>query len=225
MDIQALKTFSLFANLSEEELSQISGKLVAKNYKKFDVILFEGDDDKDLYLIHKGAVKVNQINFEGNEVVISKLGLGEFFGEMAIITEEERSANIVAIEDTEIYILPGDDFKEAIKHYPEITIALLEKTARRLKESSRRINELSLHYAESRIAISLINTANNNGEKQKQRVMVEGSTYKKDLAKQACTSVKIVEQTLDNFKRQGIIAEKEDKLLIFDFEKFVQDFS
>lgn len=225
MDIQVLRSFALFANLSDEELKQISDKLISKSYKKFDAIIFEGDTDRDLYLIQKGLVKVNQINFEGNEVVISTLGKGEFFGEMAIITEEERSANIVAVEDTEIYKLPAEDFEYAIKHFPEISIALLKKTAQRLKDSSRRINELSLNYAESRIAMSLINTANKEGKKQKQRVILEGINYKDEIAKQACTSLKIVDQTIETFKRQGIIAEKDDKLLIFDFEKFVTDFS
>jgi len=148
MDIQLLKSFALFNKLSDAELQSISDKLIVLNYKKFDAIIFEGDTDKDLYLIHQGMVKVNQINFEGNEVVISTLGKGEFFGEMAIITEDERSANIIAVEDTEIYKLPAEDFEQALKNYPEIAIALLKKTAERLKVSSKRINELSLNYWE-----------------------------------------------------------------------------
>lgn len=225
MDIQSLKSFSLFSNLNEDILKLIVEKLIPAQYNKYEAILFEGDTDRDLYLIKSGGVKVNQINFEGNEVVISNLGPGDFFGEMAIITAEERSANVVATEDTEIFKLPAKDFERTLSQYPDIAIALLKKTAQRLKESSRRINELSLHYAESRIAISLIKTAQKAGKKNQKRVILEGFPYKHDLAKLACTSTKIVDQTIENFKRQGIIAEKEDRLLIFDFDKLIADFS
>ncbi len=222
---KVLNKISLFKNISEDDLKIIDSKLISKIYSKHDVILFEDDTDQDLYLINSGTVKITQINFEGNEVIISKLGEGEFFGEMAIITQEARSANVVALEETEIYKLPSIDFKNALKNHSGISICMLEKIAKRLKESSHRINELSLNYAESRIAISLIKTAQKEGIIKKKHVIIDGLQYKNDLATAACTTTKIVTQTIENFKKQGIIAENDSQLMIFDFDKFIEDFS
>ncbi len=222
---QVLNKISLFKNVNEKDLQTINSKLIAKTYSQHDVILFEGDTDQDLYLINSGNVKITQINFEGNEVIISRLGEGEFFGEMAIITQEARSANVIATEETEIFKLPSTDFKNALKNHPGISICMLEKISQRLKDSSQKINELSLQYAESRIAISLINLAHNEGTIKKKHVIIDGLQYKSDLAKTACTTKYIVTQTIENFKKQGVIAENDNQLMIFDFDKFIIDYS
>src|SRR6056297_226148 len=225
MAYENLKSFTLFRRLDDSALAMIRSRIIVQNSARHDVIIFEGDEDQALYLINKGGVKVNQINFEGNEVVINTLGAGDFFGEMAIINRETRSANVVATENTEIYKLGGPDFLQLLHAHSTIAIALLQRMSVRLKKCDKRINELSLNFAESRIAMSLINTARQAGKVTNKHVVIDGIPYKDELAQMACTSRQVVEETLSNFKKQGIIAEQEDRLLIFDFNKFIKDFS
>src|SRR5207247_954755 len=80
-------------------------------YPKNSVILFEDDPGDALYVVAKGQVKVVLIGEDGREVILSVLGEGEFFGEMALIDDEPRSAHVIAMEDSTLYVLRREDFQ------------------------------------------------------------------------------------------------------------------
>jgi len=106
---------------------------------KNSVILFEDDPGDALYVVAKGQVKVVLIGEDGREVILSVLGEGEFFGEMALIDDEPRSAHVIAMEDSTLYVLRREDFQGILEHSPGIGLALLRELSRRL----RRVDEKS----------------------------------------------------------------------------------
>jgi len=108
-------------------------------YPKNSVILFEDDPGDALYVVAKGQVKIVLIGEDGREVILSVLGEGEFFGEMALIDDEPRSAHVIAMEDSTLYVLRREDFQGILEHSPGIGLALLRELSRRL----RRVDEKS----------------------------------------------------------------------------------
>ncbi|MDZ7763950.1 MAG: cyclic nucleotide-binding domain-containing protein [Melioribacteraceae bacterium] len=102
-----------------------------KTYAKESVILVEEEVGTALFVIIKGKVKVSRSSTDGREVILSILSDSDFFGEMSILDGLNRSATVVALEDTELFIIQRKEFLDLLNKHPEITIALLSELTQR----------------------------------------------------------------------------------------------
>jgi CRP-like cAMP-binding protein len=225
MELKELRKIPIFYRLDDESLEKISQIVSSKHYEKGAMILLEEDSGNNLYLIKEGRVKVTRINSDGDEVILTILGEGEFFGEMAIFGGTTRSANVTALEASEVLILTRQDFLELLKNHPDISIYLLEEMANRLRKSDQLIKDLSLSNAEHKIAMSIIRLSEELGTIKKGQVEIEDLPYQKDIANMAGTSRETVSRTLKKFENKGYLEKKGRKLVIFDYHKFVEAFS
>src|SRR3954462_3201522 len=92
----------LFAELDDREIAQIASVAKTRRYAKDDVI-FHADESGDVFcIIREGKVKITMISPEGKEIILTMMGPGEFFGEMALIEDQPRSATVVALEPLEV---------------------------------------------------------------------------------------------------------------------------
>ena len=97
------------------------------------MILTQGDEGEALFLIRTGQVKVSVVAEDGREVILSVLGAGSFFGEMALLDDEPRSAHVFAMEESVLLSLRREDFRARLARSPELGIALLRELSRRLR--------------------------------------------------------------------------------------------
>ncbi|MCF7884909.1 MAG: Crp/Fnr family transcriptional regulator [Candidatus Marinimicrobia bacterium] len=225
MEIKELRKIPIFYRLNDENLEKISKIVSKKHYNKDEMILFEEESGSNLYLIKSGRVKVTRINSDGDEVILSILGEGEFFGEMAILGGTTRSANVTSLEESEVLRLTRQDFMNLLKSHPDISIYILEEMANRLRKSDQLIKDLSLSNAEHKIAMSIIRLSEELGTIKRGQVEIEDLPYQKDIANMAGTSRETVSRTLKKFERNGFLEKKGRKLIIFDYHKFVEEFS
>src|SRR6056297_192110 len=225
MKIKELRKIPIFYRLNDDSLKYISQIVSTRVYDKGEVILLEEDTGNNLYLIKSGRVKVTRINSDGDEVILTMLGEGEFFGEMAIFGGVTRSANVTALEKSEVLILTRQDFLSLLKKHPDISIYLLEEMASRLRKSDQLIKDLSLSNAEHKIAMSIVRLSEELGKIKQGQVEIEDLPYQKDIANMAGTSRETVSRTLKKFEKKGYIEKKGRKLIIFDYHKFVEEFS
>lgn len=225
MEIKELRKIPIFYRLDDDSLENISQIVSTRVYNKGEVILLEEDTGNNLYLIKSGRVKVTRINSDGDEVILTMLGEGEFFGEMAIFGGVTRSANVSALEKSEVLILTRQDFLSLLKKHPDISVYLLEEMASRLRKSDQLIKDLSLSNAEHKIAMSIVRLSEELGKIKQGQVEIEDFPYQKDIANMAGTSRETVSRTLKKFEKKGYIDKKGRKLIIFDYHKFVEEFS
>ncbi|HJO55364.1 MAG TPA: cyclic nucleotide-binding domain-containing protein, partial [Candidatus Scalindua sp.] len=147
-----IQTVPLFSDLSETSLKVITDKMVARSYDKEKMILIEESAGETFFLISEGTVKITRMSDNGREVILAILGEGDFFGEMALLDGEGRSANVVALEDAEVLTLQRSDFLDILERFPKIAIHLLKELTTRIRYSDQQIESLSLSGAEQRIA-------------------------------------------------------------------------
>ncbi len=83
-------------------------------------------------------VKVVLIGEDGREVILSVLGEGDFFGEMALIDDEPRSAHVIAMQDSSLLVLRREDFEQRLREAPTIALGLLRELSRRLRQADSR---------------------------------------------------------------------------------------
>ena len=108
--MEVLRKVPLFSALGETDLAAFSELTRERSYPKGSVIVFEDDPGDALFLVAAGQVKVVLIAEDGREVILSVLGEGSFFGEMAVIDEEPRSAHVIAMDDSSLLVLRREDF-------------------------------------------------------------------------------------------------------------------
>src|SRR5215470_2634752 len=158
------KKFDLFAELDDRELNAIAAVAKTRRYARDDVI-FHADESGDVFfLIREGQVKVTMISPEGKEIILSMLGPGDFFGEMALLDDEPRSATIIATEPLEVVTIFRNDFLAILNENFSITRKVLAELSRRLRTASNRIESLATMDVYGRLARFFLDLAKENGK-------------------------------------------------------------
>jgi CRP-like cAMP-binding protein len=157
--IDVLRRVPLFESLSEADLQSFAELVRERSYPRGSVIVFEEDPGDALYVVAEGQVKVVLVAEDGREVILSVLGPGSFFGEMAILDEGPRSAHVIAMEESNLLILRRDDFHARLRAMPEVAISLLKEISRRLRRADEKIGSLVLLDVNGRLAHLLLRLA------------------------------------------------------------------
>ena len=114
MEIHELKMIPLFSELKEDELVDIAAIAMEQTFKKDTMILIEEEVGSTMFIILNGRIKISRISDEGREVILSILVDGDFFGEMAILDGQTRSANAVTLEETQMMVIRRDNFLQLL---------------------------------------------------------------------------------------------------------------
>lgn len=217
---QFLMNVPIFADLEEETLTKISLLGKKKIYEKDSVILLEHEAGTALFVIVHGKVKVSRVSDDGKEVILSILGDSDFFGEMAILDGLNRSANVTAIETSEIFLIQRSDFLDLLYNHPEISISLLQELTKRLRAADMKIKSLSLKDAEGKVATVILQLADDIGKIKQGIVEIEKLPFQQDLANMAGTSRETISRILHAFSKRGLIELDGNKLRILNYESF-----
>ena len=105
-----------------------------KEFKKDEVIFRQGDAGDCMYDIFSGRVGIYAAYGTPNEKQISELKAGEFFGEMGLLDKAPRSATVVALEDTLVYVVGEADFNEFFIKQPEKALLIMRQLSQRLRK-------------------------------------------------------------------------------------------
>ena len=130
--VQTLQKAPLWSGLTEKELKVIARSFKELKYKTGDVIVRKGEAGIGFYLIADGTVEVRS---DGQ--VLSKLGPGQFFGEMSILDGQARSADVVALEPVRCLALTSWSFKSIVSEHPKMALKLPQESVRRVRMSTQ----------------------------------------------------------------------------------------
>jgi len=219
-----LREVPIFTELSDEDLGIIMQMTVKRSYPKNTMIVIEEDRGDTLYIIESGSVKITRLDEEGREVILAILGSSEFFGEMALLDGQGRSANVMAIEDATIFTLNRRDFLDVLGRFPSISIQLLREMTLRLRKSDQQIKSLSLSDAEHRIGIAIHRFAEDMGIFKMGQVVINRLPYQQDIANMAGTSRETVSRMLKSLEQKGLVEREGRRLVIRDYAAFTRLF-
>ncbi len=140
-EIQSLKSVPLFQSLKPMELSVISLAMENVIFEAGEIIIQEGDEGEEAYIILSGEVEVyNLLGAEGT-VTLDVLTRGEIFGEMALFGDGSRSASVKALRETLAGMLTKEKLYGIIQEFPDIAIQMLKVQTRRFRRAEKRLLE------------------------------------------------------------------------------------
>jgi len=134
-----------------------------ETYTAGHVLFHEGDSGKHMYVIQSGRVQLTR-KVRGREQHLASLPPGEFFGEMAIITKQPRSATATVIEEAHLLVLDARTFEAMIRGNAEIAIRMIKKLALRLAQANSQVETLLKQDLNHRIVHQLRMLAEQRGQ-------------------------------------------------------------
>jgi CRP/FNR family cyclic AMP-dependent transcriptional regulator len=196
-----LHNVPLFAGLDEDQLSVLARMMVRKSFGRNAMIIRAGDPTDSLYIVINGRLKVLMSDEQGREVILSMLGPGEFFGEMGLLDDRPRSANVVSVEPCDLLSISKIDFKRSLAENFDLSLMVMRGLVKRLREADQKIGSLALMDVYGRVARLLLEMAEDiDGEK----VVVKKLT-KQDIAKMVGASREMVSRVMKDLQLGGYV--------------------
>ena len=221
---QFLKSISLCENMTDEDIKAIAEHCRIKSFKKKNVIFLEDDSGSMLYLINSGRVKITKLNEEGNEVILTILGDGDFFGEMSLLDDQDRNANAIAMDDVELLTVTKNEFVNLIRNNPTLSLNLLKTFVIRLRVTDIRMKSFFLDDAQKKVIITLHNLAEKMGITAGKDIIIEEVPNQTDLANMTGISRETLSRIINKFEINNIIERQNKDIKILSYRDFVQRF-
>jgi len=131
--VEFLSKVSILSHMKKPDIHRIAELVQYHSFHDGDFIIREGDHDRRLFIIVNGKAEVIKNLGEKNEKHVRTLGRYSYFGEMALIDDLVRSANVVAKEETHTLSLARWDLRQEIKKYPAMAFELLKMLSQRIR--------------------------------------------------------------------------------------------
>jgi CRP/FNR family transcriptional regulator, cyclic AMP receptor protein len=143
MTVETLRQVPLFESLDDATARKLCGLVETLDCPANRVLFHAGDVGDAWYLIERGKVRISVRARDGHEVTLANLGRGDFFGEMALLDGERRSADAVVAEETRLALLSREHFLSFMRSSPDVALEMLTALANRLRHT----DELLRHSA------------------------------------------------------------------------------
>lgn len=207
--IQFLGKVSLFQGLDPAALAMLARVARRKHIARQEYVFYQDDPGDAAYIVRRGKIAIVLTTMDGRELVISELQPGECFGELALLTDEPRSASAVAKQESDLVVLPQDAFLAELEQQPQVLRQILQVTARRLRASSERERALAFLDAPARLARVLL-------ELDRASDVGYVTLSQDELAQHIGTARQTTAKILGQWRRAGWILTGRGKLVILD---------
>lgn len=185
-----------------------------KRYSNGSRIIHAGDPSTTLYYITGGSVSVMIEDETGHEMVLAYLNQGDFFGEMGLFEEDERSALVIARGECEVAEISYTKFRDLAHQDPEILMLLAGQMTRRLRATSRKVINLAFLDVAGRVARTLLDLAHQPDAMTHPDGMQIRIT-RQEIAKIVGCSREMAGRVLKELEEQGLITAHGKTIVVF----------
>lgn len=221
-----IDTIPLFSATSETFRSEMDKFLRWKSFHAGQEIINREDKNSDLLFVHKGKVRIVIYTLSGREVTLDDIEAGGFFGEMAAIDKEPRSASVIALEPSEIAFLSAERFEEGLKKESQVALRIMQRMSMIIRHANERIVELSTLGANNRIHAEILRLARKKGIEKDGKIFISPIPVHSDIAARISTVRETVARAMSDLAKQGIVTRENGALVVHDMkrlEQMVQD--
>jgi len=209
--LEILRQVPILSGVPEADLVALAAACRERSFPAGHFILRQDASGDTLYVLIEGQVKVVLIGEAGREVILSVLGAGAVFGEMALLDDEPRSAHVITMTPVQALTLHRAAFHERLRASPDLCMALLAALSRRLRRADDRIRALSLLDVNGRVAHLFLQQAAEAGSDTFPRRLTHQS-----MAEMIGASRETVSRTLRHLVERGVIAINRRQVTIID---------
>ncbi len=220
------KNYEADAEGMREMLSDFGGKNALKDltqdrntnhYKKKQVIYTEGNHPSRLFYIVSGKVKTYKTNNDGKELTVGLFNEGDFIGYTSILEQTVYKETAEAIEETELAIIPKDEFENLINNNKEVTQKFIQLLAKNISEKEEQLLGLAYNSLRKRVADALVTLQQKYKKEKEDQFSIHIS--RENLANIAGTATESLIRTLSDFRSEKLIDIKDGNITILNEKK------
>ncbi len=213
-----LKNVPIFSGLGSSDLSKIRNIGKVQKFKKGQLIFDENTAGNYFFVVIFGSVKI-YASSQKKRKTLAYLSRGEFFGEMALLDAEKRSASSRAQEDCELLVINKKDFRKLLVKYPNISFLLMKALSCRLRQANRDIEALSFENVIGRVAKALLDISEKYGVNTPLGRKNKINVNQEEIAELAGTSREMVSRMLNRMRRLKVISYDKQQMTITNMQK------
>jgi CRP/FNR family transcriptional regulator, cyclic AMP receptor protein len=214
--IKGLASVRIFQHLGQDDLRKVARIAKPKQVAANTVVFFEGNRADAFFIVLSGSLKVFQTARDGRVKVLSTMGPGETFGELAMLDGQARSASVETVATSELLVISRKDFRELATATPGILWGVLEGVCARLRAQNDSELEAAFQGTQYRVAKAILKLADKHGKATEKGVCVPSTFGAKDVAEMAASTVERVERILEKLEDDGLVRVEEGDLVIPD---------
>ncbi len=196
------------ASFGKDQLKNLAENRSTNRYKKNQVIYTEGNHPNRLYYVQKGKVKTSKINDNGKELITELYTTGDFFGYVAMLEGAVYKDTATAIEETELAIIPREDFDQLVNNNKEVAHKFLELLAKNISEKENQLVNIAYNSLRKKVADALLTLHKKFNRTSQGAEMITVS--RGSLATLAGTAKESLIRTLSDFRNEKLIDIRED---------------
>lgn len=206
-DLAYLSNLTLFRDLTLEQLSQVNEYLHRKTFPAGTNLITAEQIGEVVYIILSGTVKIYLEREDGTETIIAILGAGDTVGEMSLVDNTSRSANVVTLEQSTLLWMDKTAFHQCLRTMATMSFNLLRIFSGRLRLANEQIQALSAMEVESRVARQLLAFAQQYGKATPQgEIQIPIRLTQSDISGIVGASRERVNQVLVAYKERKYIS-------------------
>lgn len=194
-----LSSIRIFRDLSPAELAAMDRRITMSTCATGKIFYMPEDSGEVLFLLKKGQVQIYRLAPNGKKLVVSTLGPGAIFGEMALVGQGMHNTFAEAIDECVLCVMSRADVERLVREKPDVAFRFLEAMGGRLTELETHLEDIAFKSMPARLAGLLLRLAAEQGGNE-----LRGYTHQ-DLSEMLGTYRETISQILNEFKAQGLI--------------------
>ncbi len=203
----------LFSSIDPDRGEQLAKECIWKEYEANELVIDIDEETNDVRFVISGLVRIISRLSIGKEVILGEMGPGDFFGELAAIDGETRSANVTTLYKSKLCIMPKATFLKLITLSPEINLNVMKVLTQRIRTLNMRLAEQSFLQAKHRVYAELLRLSKPRLGHEGQRSISPPPTQR-ELADRIGTRREVVSRELNALHKQGIFEKTKGALVI-----------
>ncbi len=204
-----------FAGLDATAIEQLAGLCQKRTMPQGETLFVKGDKGDALYGIRRGQIRIETGTSSGDTLTLNMLGPGDLFGEIALFDGEPRTADAVAAEDSELFVLRRSDFLAYLEKDARVAIRVIELLCQRIRWVSDRMEETALLPFQVRLARRLVVLMDDFG--------TEIHISQDKLANYVGVARETVNRQLQIWRRSGLLDLGRGRIIILDRAKLMSE--
>ena len=204
-----LRSIDMFSDLGDALLEPIVAQSEGVDLQRGDVLFESGDDSNHLYIVTRGRIAIGNRSFDGRESLVALMESGDLFGEMPLFSNDGRSAEARALEESSVVVIPYQPIKDLYDNNPSLLWRVVEMLVGRLKSTDIALADTMFLDVTGRTAKRLLEMAGDSDEFQL-------PITQEELAGMIGASRERVNKSISSFIKLGWISQSGEKYVILD---------
>lgn len=211
----SLSGVELLDGLPEEEIHALERRCTWRRFKNSEQILDRNNDTRDVFFVVEGNVQIVNYSASGREIAYATVREGGYFGELAAIDGNTRSASAVALGNCMLALVAPNAFMEYVANHPGVAHQVMQRLARIIRTCDERIMDLSTLGAVQRVYLELLRLAEEDPVTPGSWVIYPMPTQS-NIAARASTTRETVARVIGQLAQEEIVKKKGKSLYIWD---------